>query len=239
MRDDAFMAEKLTMVRGARNVWNLLTDIWPRIMQDVVGGVRLSGGDMSQKLDLYKEHAAEYVAGKLPQLVQTQRAQYLTIEGAGDPAAKEFQDDVGALYAIAFTIKMAKKYAGHEYHMSRLEGLWSPPDEQGRFEWKLMIRTPEFIDQDDLRNAITVCQGRRHPKAEKVKLELLDEGTCVQALHVGPYTAEPETIRLMKETVAQEGYRVAGRHHEIYLSDPRRVRPERLRTIIRYPVEAA
>jgi hypothetical protein len=193
---------------------------------------------MSQKLDLYKEHAGEYVAGRTPAFVQTGRAQYLTIEGDGDAGGMEFQDCVGALYAIAFTIKMAKRYAGHDYHVAKLEGLWSGLGEQGDTQWKLMIRTPEFIDADDLRNAITVCVGRKHSLAEQVRLETLDEGVCVQALHIGSYQSETETVRLLETAAARAGYRLAGPHHEIYLSDPRRVPTERLRTILRYPVAA-
>jgi hypothetical protein len=194
---------------------------------------------MSQKLDLYKEHADEYVAGKAPTFVKPGRAQYLTIVGIGDPGGKDFQDCVGALYAIAFTIKMAKRYAGHDYHVAKLEGLWSTPDAQGWCQWKLLIRTPDFIDVNDLRNAIAVCVGKKRSLAEKVNLEVLDEGICVQALHIGPYKTETETIRVMEEVAAHEGYRLAGPHHEIYLSDPRRVAPERLRTILRYPVVTA
>ena len=194
---------------------------------------------MSQKLDLYKEHADEYAAGAAPTFVQTRRAKYLTIAGEGDPGGKEFQDSIGALYAIAFTIKMAKRYAGHDYHVAKLEGLWGKPDEQGWCQWMLMIRTPDFIDADDLRNAIAVFLDKKRSLAEQVRLEVLNEGICVQALHVGPYQAEAATIRLLEEAAAREGYRFAGPHHEIYLSDPRRVAPERLRTILRYPVVSA
>lgn len=191
---------------------------------------------MSQKLDLYKEHADEYVAAQAPVLVQTRRAKYLTIVGEGDPGGKEFQDAIGALYSIAFTIKMAKRYAGHDYHVAKLEGLWGKPNDSGWSQWMLLIRTPDFIDTNDLRNAITVCVGKKRSLADQVRLETLNEGICMQALHVGPYSTEAETIRLMEEAAAREGYRFAGPHHEIYLSDPRRVPPERLRTILRYPV---
>lgn len=192
---------------------------------------------MSQKLDLYEEHAEEYVAQKTPLLVDTQAAQYLTIKGYGDPGGKEFQDGIAALYAVAFTIKMAKKFSGHDYHVCKLEGLWGQPDEDGKCSWKLMIRTPEFIDDDDVHNAIDVCdeRGKRSP-IRNIKLETIKEGKCVQALHVGPYSAETETIRRMEEFAACAGYRFQGVHHEIYLSDPRRVPPERLKTILRHPI---
>ncbi|HEX6558997.1 MAG TPA: hypothetical protein VF021_06025, partial [Longimicrobiales bacterium] len=102
---------------------------------------------MPEKLDLYKEHAAEYVARKVPVILRVAPAKYLTLDGAGDAGGKEFQDCIGALYAIAFTIKMAKKFAGQDYHVCKLEGLWWHGEEAGKWKWKLMIRTPEFIRQ--------------------------------------------------------------------------------------------
>jgi hypothetical protein len=195
---------------------------------------------MSQKLDLYEQHADEYVARKTPLLVDTRAARYLTIEGEGEPGGKEFQDCVGALYAIAFTIKMAKKFSGHDYHVCKLEGLWSEPDASGQCRWKLMIRTPDFIKDKDVLNAIDVCcQRGKKNLVTGIELETIKEGKCVQALHVGPYSTETDTIRDMEEFAANEGYRLAGMHHEIYLSDPRRVPPERLKTILRHPVVRA
>lgn len=191
---------------------------------------------MPQKLDLYKEHAAEYAASKKPVIVRVGPAKYLTIEGSGDPGGKEFQDCVGALYAIAFTIKMAKKFAGLDYHVCKLEGLWWEK-QGGGWHWKLMIRTPEAIKPKDLDTAVEVSLARgKHSLVESVKLEQIKEGTVVQALHVGPYANEAETIRVMEEVAAEQGFKTSGPHHEIYLSDPRRVPPERLRTILRESV---
>ena len=192
---------------------------------------------MSDKLDLYKQHADEYVAKKAPQIVNVKPAKYLTIEGTGDPGGKEFQDCIGALYAIAFTIKMAKKFAGRDYHVCKLEGLWWE-GEAKKWHWKLLIRVPEFIKQRDVDNAVEVSLARgKHSLVEQIKLETLKEGTVIQALHVGPYANEAETIRVMEEVAAEQGFDFGGVHHEIYLSDPRRVAPEKLRTILRHPVQ--
>jgi hypothetical protein len=193
-------------------------------------------GAMPEKLDPFKEHAAEYVASKSPTIVRVSPAKYLTIDGSGDPGGKHFQDCIGALYAIAFTIKMAKKYAGKDYHVCKLECLWTKIDGD-QYQWKLMIRTPEFLKQNDVDTAVEVSLARgKHSLVEKVKLEQIREGVCVQALHVGPYAQEAETIRVMEEVAAGQGFRFEGWQHEIYLSDPRRVAPEKLRTILRHPL---
>ena len=199
----------------------------------------------ASKLDLYKVHKAEYVTAKKPVLIQTKPAKYLAITGQGAPAGKAFQEGVGALYNVAFTLKMAKKFAGQDYKVCHLEGLWwgdkegqdfaaQPPD---TWNWKLIIRVPDFIVAKDLKETITTLKEKgKPPEVAKVKLETLDEGQCVQMLHVGPYMKEGETISQMIALAGQRGLSFHGRHHEIYLSDPRRVPPERLRTILRLPV---
>ena len=198
-----------------------------------------------QKLDLYKDHKSEYVAAKKPALVKTHPTQYLTISGRGAPASPEFQNKIGTLYGIAFTIKMTQKFAGKDYKVCHLEGLyWGGGKEESlgcvdpkEWNWKLVMRVPDFIKEKDLRQAIG--QLRAKGKAgdfEEVKLESLDEGVCVQMLHIGPYNQENKTINQMLAFVKQEGLACRGKHHEIYLSDPRRVPPDRLRTILRFPV---
>ena len=199
----------------------------------------------AKKLDLYKVHKAEYVTPKKPVLIQTKPAKYLTIGGQGAPAGKAFQEGVGALYNVAFTLKMAKKFAGQDYKVCHLEGLWWGEREAENFalqspetwNWKLIIRVPDFIGSKDLKDTIeTLKEKGKPPAVANVRLETLDEGQCVQMLHVGPYSKEGETISQMTALAGQKGLSFHGRHHEIYLSDPRRVPPERLRTILRLPV---
>jgi hypothetical protein len=197
------------------------------------------------KLDLYKVHKAEYVTPKKPVLIQTKRAKYLTFTGRGAPAGEAFQKAVGALYNVAFTLKMAKKFAGNDYQVCHLEGLWWGDKEAENFaaqspetwNWKLIIRVPDFISAKDLKDTIAVLKQKgKPPETADVKLESLNEGECVQMLHVGPYSKEGETISQMLALAAEKGLSFHGMHHEIYLSDPRRVPPERLRTILRLPV---
>ncbi len=197
------------------------------------------------KLDLYKVHKAEYVTPKQPVLIQIKRAEYLAFTGRGAPAGEAFQKAVGALYNVAYTLKMAKKFAGQDYKVCNLEGLWWGEKEAGDFalqppdtwNWKLLIRVPDFISAKDLKDTIAALKEKgKPPETADVKLETLDEGQCVQMLHVGPYSTERETISKMIARAAEKGLSCHGLHHEIYLSDPRRVAPERLRTILRLPV---
>jgi hypothetical protein len=197
------------------------------------------------KLDLYKVHKAEYVTPKKPVLIQTKPAKYLTITGQGAPAGEAFQKSVGALYSVAFTLQMAKKYAGKDYKVCQLEGLWWGDKEGENFaaqspdtwNWKLIIRVPNFIGAKDLMETIRRLKEKgKPPEVANVKLETIDEGQCVQMLHVGPYSKEGETISQMIALAREKRLSCHGRHHEIYLSDPRRVPAERLRTILRLPV---
>jgi antitoxin component of MazEF toxin-antitoxin module len=198
------------------------------------------------KLDLYKLHKAEYVAKRQPALVQTHPARYLAIAGAGRPGDATFTAQIGALYAIAFTVKMRRKFAGlQDYAIGKLEAQWldDPATFASRdvpWRWRLLIRSPDFLKPADLATAATALLDKGKPATVKeVALTTLDEGACVQMVHVGPYDHEPESIALMQAFAADKGLAFAGPHHEIYLSDPRRVPPERLKTILRMPVKPA
>jgi len=202
----------------------------------------------AEKIDLYKLHKDEYVAPKKPVLVETKPADYLTIDGQGEPGGEVFQARVGALYGMAYTIKMTSKFAGRDYVVCKLEGQWWSDEFGGDFskvpmdkwQWKILIRTPDFIGEKELREAADVLAKKgKSPDVKLVKLETMDEGLCVQMLHVGPYNKEGETVRVMNAFAKEQDLTLHGLHHEIYLSDPRRVAPERLRTILRHPVRPA
>lgn len=189
------------------------------------------------KLDLYAEHREEYVAPREPTLVDVGPARYLAISGKGKPGGEEFAEAVGALYNVSFTVKMASKAAGSDYAVSKLEGLWGKEGPSVGWSWQLLIRVPEFITNKHLADAVAKLLERdRGDLVSRVTLETLDEGKCVQVLHVGPYTAEEPTLAKMRKFAADRGLSFSGRHHEIYLSDPRRVDAGRLRTILRQPV---
>ena len=191
----------------------------------------------TKKIDLFKEPKSEYASPKTPQLVETTPGQYLTIEGQGEPGGEEFVAKVGAMYGVAFTTKMTKKQSGPDYKVAPMETvLWGAGEDfvnepRSEWRWKIMIRTPDFVTEDDLE-----AKGKG-PLVAEVNLETASEGQCVQLLHIGPYDQEAENVQRMAEFASEQGLRFHGRHHEIYLSDPRRVPPERLRTIIRHPVK--
>ena len=197
-----------------------------------------------QKIDLYKLHKDEYVTPRKPILVKTEPAQYLAISGQGAPGSDRFSACIGALYAVAFTIKMTRKFARkQDYAVCKLEGQWFFEVDPARipkdqWQWKLLIRTPDFIKEADRQQAVgTLLKKRKSRDVEEVKLETINEGQCVQMLHIGPYDREHETIALMRAFAEHKALKLVGPHHEIYLSDPRRTPPERLKTILREPVK--
>ncbi len=198
----------------------------------------------TDKLDLYKLHRDQYAARKSPVLVTIPPVPCLAIDGEGRPRGEAFQASVGGMYAMAFTIKMTRKFAGQDYKVCHLEGLYWSGGKPGCFDvssdelhWKLLIRVPDFIGAEDLTQASAALRKKnKPPDFEKVALETIEEGPCVQMLHVGPYAEEPRSIEQMRQLATDNGLVFHGRHHEIYLSDPRRVPPERLKTILRMPV---
>ena len=198
----------------------------------------------AEKVDLYKLHKNEYVTPKKPVLLDVQPAKYLSISGTGAPGGEEYQKKIGALYGTAFTLKFDSKFAGCDYAVCKLEGLyWTDPGGPGfqclpmdQWHWDLIIRTPDSVTAPQLKAAREKMLGKGVPEAADVVFQTIREGQCVQMLHVGPYSAEPATIESMRAFARSEGYEFADKHHEIYLSDPRRVAPEKLKTILRIPV---
>ncbi|MFQ5489487.1 MAG: GyrI-like domain-containing protein [Phycisphaerae bacterium] len=200
----------------------------------------------AQKLDLYEKHKAEYAATPEPALVKIGPAKYLAIAGQGEPSGPEFVQKVGALYAVAYGVKMRAMAGGRDYVVCALEGLyWGAKNKHDfvnqpreSWKWKLLIRTPEFITDQDVSSAIEqMSAGRQSEAVSSVALEKLVEGRCVQALHIGPYETEAKTLAAMMQLAKAKGLARSGLHHEIYLDDPRSTDPDKLRTILRQPVQ--
>jgi hypothetical protein len=199
-----------------------------------------------EKIDLYKQCKADYAATKKPRLVELKPATYLAISGQGAPGGPVFSTKIGALYAMAYTIKMTRKFNGRQdYVIGKLEAQWWTPDvshclaqtSREQWCWKLLIRTPDFVTQTELDQAAAVLHKKgKTPEAIEVHLENITEGLCAQMLHVGPYDKEGDTLAIMNDFAALQGVVFSGHHHEVYLSDPRRVPPEKLKTILRHPV---
>ena len=206
--------------------------------------------EKQEKIDLFRKLGSkDYLAPKYPVLVNIENAKYLTIEGQGAPGGEEFAKKIGALYSTAYTLKMTRKFSGGpDYVVGKLEAQWWAAGEKPDFDhvppeewkWRLLIRVPDFVNEEELAHGVSVLLEKgKDPEVRQVQLETLGEGECVQMLHVGPYDKEPESIAQMKALAGEKGYAFRGRHHEIYLSDPRRVPPERLKTILRMPVALA
>jgi hypothetical protein len=202
----------------------------------------------ANKIDLRKTHAKEYAASLQPALVEIGQAQYVCIPGQGDPSGAAYAAALAALYAVAYGIKMPyKKATGTDYAVGMLEGLWwgdvSSTAEfiklpRSAWRWKMLIRTPEFIAQQHLNEAVaSALRKGKGDAVERVTLETLHEGACAQLLHVGSYISEADhSIPALHAFIDSQGLRFNGLHHEIYLSDPRKVAPEKLKTILRQPV---
>lgn len=204
--------------------------------------------------DYKKEHKEYYLPPQKPAIVNVPAMNFVAVRGKGDPNQPdgEYKAAMELLYGLAFTIKMSYKgdhrIDGYfEYVVPPLEGLWWQADAENidyahkeKFEWIAMIRLPEFVTQEVFTWAVQEATTKKKKDFSKAEFLTYDEGLCVQCMHVGSYDAEPETIRLMDQAVAQQGYEtdITGEryHHEIYLSDPRRAAPEKLRTVIRHPV---
>lgn len=208
---------------------------------------------MAEKLDLHKKYKEFYRATKKPIELRVPSMKYLTVEGEGKPGEELFQDNVGALYSIAYTAKFMSKDKGRDFKVPWLEGIYWVKSGKSIFDgrikklsWKLMIPFPGFLTRNDVDRARAQIRERAEKKKKEVpdslddvNLEKISEGRCVQVLHVGSYEDEKPTIDTLIEFAGGRGLEVSGHHHEIYLSDPRRVPPERLRTILRYPVRKA
>jgi hypothetical protein len=203
-----------------------------------------------EKRDLVKELKEFYLPpkGKFV-LVEVPKMNFLAVDGRGDPnTSQDFKDAIGALYSVAYTLKFTfKKERGLDWKVMPLEGLWWT-DEMGRFtlgakdewRWTVMLLQPEFVTEGDVAAAAEAAGKKKPlPALEKLRLRPFREGLSAQTLYLGPYADEVATIERMHAFIAEEGYALAGKHHEIYLSDPTRTAPERLKTVIRQPVRKA
>jgi len=201
----------------------------------------------TEKIDLFKLNKDQYAAIQKPQLVEIRPAKYLAITGRGAPGGEEFSAKIGGLYGASYTIKMTRKFSGmQDYTVCKLEcRYWLDGDSydfsntpQEQWNWIFLIRTPDFVEDEDLNNAAEKLLAKgKPPEVKQVKLESISEGLCVQALHVGPYDKEAETLTKMMDFASEQGMEFHGMHHEIYISDPCRVAPEKLKTILRMPVK--
>lgn len=193
----------------------------------------------TERRDLYAPSAAQFSVVEVPPF------RFAMVDGRGDPnVSPEYADAVASLYAVSYAAKFASKAeTGDDYVVGPLEGLWDAERRaafldrsKGEWRWTMMIRQPDWLTAELFARAVAKASAKR-PGVSAVRLETFTEGLSVQILHIGSYDDEGPTIaRLHEEFLPARGYVETGRHHEIYLSDPRRVEPSRLKTVLRQPV---
>lgn len=205
---------------------------------------------MTVKVDFKRELPCYTAKRDSPQIIEVPDLQYLMIDGHGDPNTPVYGAALSALYPVAYKLKFAgRRELGRDHVVMPLEGLWWAEDmdtftaarDKAQWDWTLMIMMPDWITTGMFGDVVEQLKSKEPPeRLDDVRLESLSEGRCVQALHIGAYDDEAELLRHMHhEFIPGHGLTMAGTHHEIYLSDPRRVEPARLRTILRQPVAAA
>ena len=198
------------------------------------------------KIDLKRELGDLYRAHAEPTVVEVPELRFLMIDGHGAPDGPSgFREAVDALYATAYALKFRLRASdGRDYRVMPLEGLWWIPNariwdfaDKSDWDWTLMVLQPDAVTPEIVRAVQASVHAKRPlPALDRIRVESLHEGLCVQALHTGPWEAERRTLERLHAFVGASGFVPVGKHHEIYLSDPGRVRPDRLRTIVRQPV---
>ena len=205
--------------------------------------------------DFKKEYKEFYMPKNKPEIVTVPKANYIAVRGKGNPNEIDgaYQQAISILYAVAYTLKMSYKTEHKiegffEYVVPPLEGFWWQDNVDGidyadkaAFNWISVIRLPEFITKKDFEWAVETASEKKKLDCSSAEFLTVDEGLCVQIMHIGAFDDEPQTVALMDEYVAQNGYEnditESRLHHEIYLSDARKVAPEKWKTVIRHPIK--
>ena len=205
--------------------------------------------------DFKKEYKEFYMPKNKPEIVTVPKANYIAVRGKGNPNEidGDYQKAISILYAVAYTLKMSYKTEHKiegffEYVVPPLEGFWWQDNVDGidyadkaAFNWISVIRLPEFITKKDFEWAVETASEKKKLDCSSAEFLTVDEGLCVQIMHIGAFDDEPQTVALMDEYIAQNGYEnditESRLHHEIYLSDARKVAPEKWKTVIRHPIK--
>ena len=204
--------------------------------------------------DFKKEYKEFYMPKNKPEVVHVPKANYIAVSGTGDPNEEggAYQQAISVLYAVAYTLKMSYKteykiQGFFEYVVPPLEGFWWQDGMDGvdytnksAFHWISVIRVPDFVTEADFQWAVETAGRKKKMDCSSAKLITIEEGLCVQIMHIGPYDDEPATVALMDAYLEQNGhvndFSESRLHHEIYLSDARKVAPEKWKTVIRHPI---
>lgn len=205
--------------------------------------------------DFKKEYKEFYMPKNKPSVVTVPKANYIAVRGKGDPNEEggAYQQSIGILYSVAYTLKMSYKTdytikGFFEYVVPPLEGFWWQDDVCGvdytnksKFNWISVIRLPDFVTKDDFEWAVETATRKKKIDCSLAEFLTIDEGLCVQVMHIGSFDEEPATVALMDDFLEENGYindfNESRMHHEIYLSDARKVPPEKWKTVIRHPIK--
>lgn len=202
-----------------------------------------------KKIDFKKELKNLYSASvKEAAVVEVPEMNFLMIDGKGDPnTSKDFKEAIEALYPVSYTLKFMIKRGkiAVDYGVMPLEGLWWAddmskfnPENKNLWKWTVMIMQPKYITEDLVKDALKQVEKKKNPPAlSKLRFENFNEGLSAQMMHIGPYSAEGPNIEKLHKFIKEKGYKLKGKHHEIYLSDVRKSAPEKMKTIIRQPVK--
>jgi hypothetical protein len=198
------------------------------------------------KIDYKKELKELYNPGKDPSMIKVPEMNYLMIDGKGYPGtSKEYSESIEALYAVAYTLKfMIKKEKGIDYGVPPLEGLWWADDmdvfrkgNKDQWRWTSMIMQPEHVTRELYEKALDAARKKKSLSAlQKMRFEKYAEGESAQVMHIGPYSEEGPAIERLHSYIKETGRSMMGKHHEIYLSDPRKAAPDKMKTVIRQPI---
>ena len=212
---------------------------------------------MHIKHEWRKKEKTIYLPKNKPEIIEIPKFKFITIEGEGSPLESSFTDKIGALYSLAYTIKMMLKKTNtppkgyYDFTVYPLEGVWDINDEakanfngdlnKDDFIYKLMIRQPDFVDDKIFREMLEIAkEKKKNPLLEQLSFECSSEGLCVQMLHLGPFEDEPVSFEIMEYFAQSEGLiRLSKVHREVYLSDTRKVVPEKLKTVLRFQAKRA
>jgi len=198
-----------------------------------------------KKIDLKKELKQLYkVSAKEPSFVSAPPMNYLMVDGKGHPEGNvEFENAMGALFGMAYTMKFMKKQSDSpaDWVVMPLEGLWThvDHDDPSTWQWTMMIMQPDVVTPELFDEALAALRQRKgdNPAFDLIRLERLDEGECAHIMHLGPYDNLQETVDRLHQFIKAEGKKLNGLYHDVYLSDPRRAKPENLKTVVRFPVK--
>lgn len=210
---------------------------------------------MQVKYEWRKKEKSIYLPKHIPEIIDIPQFKFITIQGEGSPAESIFTDNIGALYSLAYTIKMTAKKMNvppkgyFDFTVYPLEGIWDINDQakacfdgtidKDDFVYKLMIRQPEFVNEKFFLQMLAIAkQNKINPLLDQISYQCFTEGLCLQMLHLGPFEEEPASFEKMEQFAKDQGYRrISKVHREIYLSDARKVVPEKLKTVLRFQIK--